>query len=542
MVVFLEALRCIAAPITDTNVSYLPQGMLAPDCLKRGYFCQTVRKKNGHDDGLIWPPASVVHGNEAKADPFVAGGDRRLQDRMFRSSILATYTHVLLRSAAKRFPRFCSEVVEQPDHRVRYETFRQALATEENASWRPVVDAAAAFIRHAAFHRLYLEDHFGDSLRGLEKDTRLSGRRAVMEPVTLTVATTEQHDICLSMQLPPILAALLHVCVSGTGVSGSLFPETHKRLAPLLYDEHRAGRLAHMLKRTSEPGGLHNLGDSADGSCWVMLDVPHDTGKTPVPSAALVEWASFCLVIEAILAQELVLPTSLAASSREPGKPPRIHMQKDSKTAQDHPAEEHQAGGVNDPSQQFRDALQRQQSALEKIISQWVSGRDARMPAPRDQRFALTEVHPSTDTLVFMPSGLADLAAGPRAIDCRVEHEDDAAIPSGAIWLPMPQHLVGTKLDLDAVVFRYEPSSKGTDAHLDPLDFVFAEYFAHDEGVLYSLEPADWDNPAWPEGWGKGNYRVFANLGLVGTRRDPKHLLCVIVCVDEGSVFSGSRS
>lgn len=274
-VIFLEALRCIAAPKTDTNVEYLAEGILAPKKLMQGYFTQVIQGYNG---------PLVLRNNEPTGqnmdDPGLRG--ELLQRRLFRETFLAVYTHVLLRHLAVRQRSFVTSIVNTLDDRKRGNLFKQALSLPQDSPWTAAINSAYHCIRRPTFRQLFLgpDGHHGPA-------TYLIGLDGLSElPLGKPGAYfLEPHE--RTIRLPKTLAALMHLCIERAGPKGSLFADNAGWMRTILEDAERFERIDDLLSPEH----------------WLEFEFPagdkqHDGG----PGVHLATWSCLCAVFEALSA------------------------------------------------------------------------------------------------------------------------------------------------------------------------------------------------------------------------------------------------
>jgi hypothetical protein len=278
VVVFLETLRCIAAPKTDTNVDRLDKGLLTPKKLPKGYLSQHLRGFNG---------PLVIKDNEPTGRVLNDAEQRKL----FRQTFLAVYTHLLLRHLAVKRPEFIASVVDTEDSQKRGLLFKQSLKNVADPNWAAAIRAAYHCIRTDKFRDLYLEPiHFLKGLGGLD-----------FQPLHFGGFRVQPADRFI--RLPATLEAILHLCIDRAGSKGELYADHCQWMHEALDDERRIERADEIL----QPDKWHLHTFPAGGS-------QHELG----PGVSLATWSCLCAVLEALAAG--VLKADLDAPD---GAPPQ---------------------------------------------------------------------------------------------------------------------------------------------------------------------------------------------------------------------------
>ncbi len=509
MLVFLETLRTIAAPMLDedwtdeTHARRDAEAMFSPGRLPRGYF---------------FPEADLARDDHS-------GGTRHRSDNRFRRAVTAAYLWVLLRRLAGtdpdtferlrrwqqrlRAPRGAGSSSRQPDW----------TAVAPGNTWSRVIAQATGFFALPQATDLYFgatDDSSGGQdgpmpLSALAGNLELRGRgrraHGTGDQVPLVPASP--------VLLPEPLAALLYA----TPHTPALYPpDRQDRYAPALADSRRFERLRALVAPAPVDAGPGDEDPHAHGDGWVEIDPPPDAkGNSSIPSTRLGEWMSACVFVEGLLA-DTVRPTD-ASATHAPQEP--------TVTLPDPTAD----SALPDDDSRVRAEQARALALLSRGLTPGVGGSGDRFVRP-DAGWATAPARTGEDDreFRFYQDGLAALVREPQVLAALVQ-PDDGPAPAGAIWIPVHRDLIAVVPRLMVRVFVAEPDPGGGAPRLHAVPADIADRFAHAQGTLYTVDCALDDDLAEDDWRRTGRFDVQARWCLVGSRLAPEALLAVIVCV-----------
>lgn len=528
-VIFLELLRCIAAPLENAEPpDYHQTGYLVPKFLPESYF---------------------YHNSISDDAEFAAHHSTAL-----RYSILKSYTLILLRHLSCQNEAFASQILLKHDGALRCERFDQALIDVGSPSvWTDIIIKAGTFLLSKTYGDVFLQTPFTGSLQGLEQSGRQSGRLAGINRKVAGIEIKRLLNSSTATALPRTLSALLHLWRENFGSPNSeggrpatMFTDT---MAERLKDERQEGEPPKNV--LSGKARLDWAKALLQTEAWESYEfskndkVRRSDGTSAkgdgVPSISAANWMCFCLVLEALIAGELQPILSTTASP-----------------ASGHGFQSDACGGVvHNPSVAEESTHSpnrvKKEAAMRTGLILTIEGKTA--DAVARSRFAAAGRKEAPDWLPnnlspivdfqFQPADFQFQAASKYKIEatdgicfsplsCPVEKDIDSDIPRGGIWLPLPRVSDlenSTGLDVEVLVYRYNGDSTADQDKLTLLDIGIVDEYRYKDGLLLALEPADWRNPELPAGYGRAEFDTVSIFGLVGTAEEPESMLIMIACV-----------
>lgn len=525
LIVFQELLRCVAAPLLDTEpAEHADEGLLRPGVLTSNYFAH------------------------CKVGDVIAEHKNRHRTA-FRDSVLRSYTLLLLRRLAEQDGRFTKWILLEIDYTKRVERFRKALQGHSEA-WSTVIELACEFLGNRPYEKIFIEHCFLDTLQGLEIDCTLQGAPRRMKDDTGASKVLKRPSVLEdghSLRLPQTLSALIHLCVDRFGLPQDEQEEGNRPAKTAsMFPDNKGELLKNVL---SDARRLQRADDLLHPAAWqaysFKLGKEENQGSDRGPSIRMAYWACFCLVLEALIAGELVpvLPVDI-----DPDLETACYLDENVKGEfvdkdPDHASSRQPA---LTPARAEKIAIMKPE--LSKLA------RDGSSAATRGSRsHEVSRSAPKISNLQH-PAGLSVLPAfsAPRFdfqktalwnldaeqfdnIYCPVERSSDGDIPPGGIWLPLANNLVDSGAPVEVLVYRCDKQSAPDQESLVQLDIGIADEFLHDDGLLLSLEPEDWDDKNLLPGYAKGEFDTISLYGLVGQAEAPECILVMIACLPKAA-------
>lgn len=506
-VIFLELLRCIAAPLVNTDPpDYHETGYLIPKFLPGLYF---------------------YHNSVG------AAGSPACHSTALRKSVLKSYTLILLRHLTCQNEAFASQILLKHDGRLRCERFKQALSGAGSASvWTDIITKAATFLGSKPYGDVFLQPLFTRSLQGLKHPAEQRGRPA--ETNRKIDGNTIEHLLNnpTATALPRTLSALIHLWLENFGNPNSdggqpptMFTDTMAEHLKDVLSGHDRRHLAETLLQT-------DTWKSYEFSKSDKVLRPNGTSRKVdgAPSISTANWMCFCLVLEALIAGELqpVLSTAVSPTSGHGFQPDAFGGVVNNQNIAEEPS--HSPNFIKKQDAMCTDIIKRINDRKADYVDR--------------SRLAATDHTEMPDSLrnLFQPADFQFQTAGKYnlagkvsvLLNCPVEKDIDSDIPRGGIWLPLPrisdlENSIG--LDVEVLVYRYNGDSAADQDKLTLLDIGIVDEYRYRDGLLFALEPVDWLDPQLPAGYDQAEFDTVSIFGLVGDAEEPESMLIMIACV-----------
>jgi hypothetical protein len=470
--VFLELLRCIAAPFTGSEGTLIPSGVFRPHLLPQEYFL------------------------EDPDDP----GDYKRATRTLRTSFLSVYTYVLIRCLVERKPEWGTSIFGCPDSDERIKRLRNTLdrtrASEED-KWAPIHAAAVLFVGSQTFHQFY-----HDAVRA-NQPPRILRYAAGPRPKSFHALFREEFGETRRISLPAPLALLLQINLDDRNQTGTLplLPKALREHAHVLYDEHRVERVEHMLR--------------TNGSApWLTVDFTAEelTPGTTKPSLSYINHACFCMLVERLLTTDCALNVESDVVEK-PTMQPNLEVVRKWEEAVTRQIESlgekvaEDAGRLRRRSDETRGARLRETSPRAFYFSD-----DGLATLTRPQRRGV----PFTCTVQRTSGGLQ-------------------AIGTIWVPVPRHLVQNKLTIELQVLRFELT-SEAACGWRLIPLPAMVTDYFIVDEGALLCLELERAADGALPGGLRAATFRTQATMRMEqvpSEEGEATTLSCVIACIDD---------
>jgi hypothetical protein len=473
LLAYLELLRCIASPLAGSGGIRMPRGVCRPYVLPQEYF---------------------------REDPDEPCNYKRAT-RVLRRSFLALYGHVLLRCLAARNEEWVAFIFDCPDcdermRRLKAELLRNTSADEER--WAAVSAAAVLFVGSNTFRQLYL----GTQRR--RRVPQIHSRGAGARTHLFHTIYEEEFGRAREMMLPAPLALCLHMTLDDRNETGTLalFPKALQEHAYVLCDEQRIERAERMLW-------------ADEHASWFPVRFTRQelSQGTTKPSSLYTSHASFCVILERLLATDSVLEGGIHCAAPE------------------NPTVQNSDGTAAEGEL----ALQRQIDSLGEEIARHGKTRRSRPDEARGSRFRESE----PAVFEFSTDGFATLTLPQRQrigqpLICTVQREAVGLLDAGTIWVPVPRHLVRGKLRVELHVLRFDFAQGQPGWRMTALPASVTDYFIVDAGVLLCLELERDIDEALPAGLPEAIFHTRASMRMTGVpgEEDWASLSCVIACFE----------
>lgn len=506
-VIFLELLRCIAAPLVNTDLpEYHETGYLIPKFLPGLYF---------------------YHNSVG------AAGSPACHSTALRKSVLKSYTLILLRHLTCQNESFANQILLKHDGKLRKERFfRALLSVGSESAWADVISKAATFLGSKPYGDVFLQPLFTRSLQGLKHPAEQRGRPA--ETNRKIDGNTIEHLLNnpTATALPRTLSALIHLWLENFGSpiaeagrpTGMYSNAMAEHLKDVLSGNDRLPLAETLLQTDTWKSYEFSKSDK------VLRQDGTSRKVDGAPSISTANWMCFCLVLEALIAGELqpILSTAVSPTSGHGSQPDAFGGVVNNQNIAEESS--HSPNFIKKQDAMCTDIIKR----IENPKAGSVARSRLAAPDPIEMPDSLRNLFQPAD-FQFQTAGKYNLAGKVSVLlNCPVEKDIDSDIPRGGIWLPLPRISDlenSTSLDVEVLVYRYNGDSAADQDKLTLLDIGIVDEYRYRDGLLFALEPVDWLDPQLPAGYDRAEFDTVSIFGLVGDAEEPESMLIMIACV-----------
>ncbi len=540
MVMFLEFLRCLAAPISNTDpAQHTEEGMLQKDYLPRYYFFhqnpysksdKNYQKRSGEIERF---KNNYSTSDDEEAIRKVIFETQKLQHgTALRHSVMKSYLLILLRELHTSNADISKSIFMESNQKSRKTKFVDNLRSISSMSgeWAAIVDFAAGFIGCKAYQDICIKHDYTATLKGLNIIPDLAGPTVKTSAgrKASVVVTGNQTRRFLGQPLPPIISAFIHFSMgrlgysrderAASGTRATVFagrPENMCLLQGVLSDDKRLGR----------------ANDLLDTSEWKNYQLEIG-GDSPIgePSAKLARWACLCIVLEALIS------SSHAGGSAHESWFESVEQSKASEIMNENI--NHDLPDSDDQEPVSQALLEKNSLMMEQGLKELIKSSTKNNPTTREAtRLACSDTG-TEQKFVFTTVGMRRLCKNYfTPIKCPVERDPNSSVPIGTIWLPLPNALADNELELNVFVY-FDDACQGGGNEMLPIDIRITDDFFHKEGILFALEPSQCDGFSLPDCLVDGEFDTVATLGVVGSAEHPESILVMIACIPNASYGS----